>query len=287
MADSPVHPASSGSPNKASKPDGVTPSTAAARYAPGEPTPGVLKTPAAVAATSMSLPSPAYAVAQPGSPACPAPMATPRHPPASQSTQLAPTPFSNTLVASSPPAPQPGAVPSPSYAEARRASIPPPPKADEIPKPAAYYASHHEGILMSTSTQASSPKPSLPPLATHQAQGTLVASARSQPPSAVTSTGTPTSMTQDLSHPPGYVQDSRASFSERPPEPVSPMSQKQSGHSRARSRNGILDGGGGGHDDVEKEDKGLWDTAVSWAKTVGEKVIEGEEEMWKRIKGQR
>lgn len=38
---------------------------------------------------------------------------------------------------------------------------------------------------------------------------------------------------------------------------------------------------------MEKEDKGLWDTAVSWAKTVGEKVIEGEEEMWKRIKGQR
>jgi hypothetical protein len=113
-----------------------------------------------------------------------------------------------------------------------------------------------------------------------------VASARVQPPSAVTSAGAPTNITQNLSHPPGYVQDSRASFSERPPEPVSPMSQKQSGHSRARSRNGILDGGGG-HDDVEKEDKGLWDTAVSWAKTVGEKVIEGEEEMWKKINGQR
>lgn len=91
-------------------------------------------------------------------------------------------------------------------------------------------------------------------------------------------------MTKDFSHPPGYVQDSRASFSELPPELVSPISQNQSSHSRGRSRNGtgILDGGGG-HDDMEDEDKGLWDTAVSWAKTVGEKVIEGEEEVWKRI----
>jgi hypothetical protein len=74
------------------------------------------------------------------------------------------------------------------------------------------------------------------------------------------------------------------------PEMVSPISQNQSGgHSRGRSRNGvgILDGGGGGSGVTEDEDKGLWDTAVSWAKTVGEKVVEGEEEMWKRINGQR
>jgi hypothetical protein len=97
-------------------------------------------------------------------------------------------------------------------------------------------------------------------------------------------------MKKDLSHPPGYVQDSSALFSERLPEMVSPISQNQSGgHSRGRSRNGvgILDGGGGGSGVMEDEDKGLWDTAVSWAKTVGEKVIEGEEEMWKRINGQR
>jgi len=92
-------------------------------------------------------------------------------------------------------------------------------------------------------------------------------------------------MTKDLSHPPGYMQDSRASFSERPPELASPIRQNQDGHSRGRSRNGngigILNGGG--HDAMEDEDKGLWDTAVSWAKTVGEKVMEGEEEVRKRI----
>lgn len=64
------------------------------------------------------------------------------------------------------------------------------------------------------------------------------------------------------------------------------LNQSAGGHSRGRSRTGILDGGGS-HEDLEDEDKGLWDTAVSWAKTVGEKVIEGEEEVWKRINRKR
>jgi hypothetical protein len=51
--------------------------------------------------------------------------------------------------------------------------------------------------------------------------------------------------------------------------------------------NGILDGGGGGQGYVQQRERevGLWDMAWSWAKTVGEKVVEGEEEMWRRING--
>lgn len=77
---------------------------------------------------------------------------------------------------------------------------------------------------------------------------------------------------------------------------ISPISLNQSagsgssrgGHSRGRSRGGtgILDGVGG-NGELEVGDKGLWDTAVSWARTVGEKVIEGEDEVWKRINGKK
>lgn len=187
-----------------------------------------------------------------------------------------------------PPSPQPSAVPFAAYSEARRASIPPPPKASEIPKPAAYYAPQYQGSSTSTPPQTLSVDTTRPPLATHQTQGTLLTPTRAQPASATTSIITPISLTHNLSHPPGYVQDSRASFSERSPELVSPMSLNQSagGHSRGRSRTGILDGGRS-HENLEDEDKGLWDTAVSWAKTVGEKVIEGEEEVWKRINRKR
>ena len=285
MAGIPVHTASPINPNGGSK-NGTTPSTAAARYAPVDSTLQASQTAAAVPTNPTVLPTPTYAAAQPGSSAGAAPTATPRAPLTTGPTPTALLQTSSTRTASSPPPPQPGAVPSPSYSEARRASIPPPPRAGEIPKPAAYYAPQYEGHPKPMLAQPLVLNTSLPPLAPHQTQGTLVTPTRAQPPSAVTSSSTPATMTQDLSHPPGYVQDSRASFSERPPEFVSPISQNQTGHSRGRSRNGILDGEGGSIDTGDG-DRGLWDTAVSWAKTVGEKVIEGEEEVWKRINRER
>ncbi len=230
------------------------------------------------------LPSPTFAAAEPCFSAGPAPTGQPLSPLTSLPTPTVTLPGSSTRTNSLPPSPQAGAVPSPSYSEARRASIPPPPKVGEVLKPTAYYAPQYDGNTTSKSFQKLSLNTSVPPLPTCQTQGILLTPTRAQPPSAVTSHATPTSMTQDLSHPPGYVQDSRASFSERPPELVSPLNLNQSGHNRRKSRSGvgILDGGGT-HEDMEEKDQGLWNTAFSWAKTVGEMVIEGEEEMWRRI----
>lgn len=285
MVGIPVHTASPINPNRASKENGASPSTAAARYAPVDSTSRASQDPASIS-TVFSTPN--YTAAKPGSMAGTAAALIPHSPLTTQPTPTATILVSTTLTASSPPSPQPSAVPSPFYSEARRASIPPPPKANEIPKPAAYYAPQYQGTPTPNSPQALSLNTSLPPLPAHQAQGTLLTPTRAQPPSAVTSIATPTAMTTDLSHPPGYIQDSRASFSERPPELVLPIAHNHTGgHSRGKSRNGGILDGAGGHDRLEDEDKGLWDTAVSWAKTVGEKVIEGEEEVWKRINGQR
>jgi hypothetical protein len=288
MAGIPVHTASPINTNSTSSPNGASPSTAAARYAPADATRRASQTTTSIPAFTTVVRSPPYATAQPGSAFGPAPSLTPPSPLISHPTPT-PTFPASTRAASSPPSPQPGAVPSPTYSEARRASIPPPPKANEVPKPAACYAPQYDGNPMPVPPRALSLNTSIPPLSTHQTHGTLLTPTRAQPPAAVTLNATATSIKKDLSHPPGYVQDSRASFSERVPEMVSPISQNQSGgHSRGRSRNGvgILDRGGGSGD-IQDEDKGLWDTAVSWAKTVGEKVIEGEEEMWKRINGQK
>jgi hypothetical protein len=97
-----------------------------------------------------------------------------------------------------------------------------------------------------------------------------------------------TSTHHDLSHPPGYVQDSRASFEERPIEPYQPFANR-SNHKRTPSRSGagILDESPENQPRVEEEEKSIWGEAVSWAKTVGGKVVEGEEALWKRINGRR
>jgi hypothetical protein len=272
----PLHTGSPISPKTAIKADEYSPSTAAARYAPSNSTRQASQSPPAVSpsAASIVLRSPTFATRPQGS------FAAPYHRPSLTSLHA-----TGTQDSPSPPSSNSGAASCASYTEARRASIPPPPKVGEIPKSAAFYAPQYEGNSQPTSARGLLLNTSMPALKTYQRQGTLLTPVRTQPLSADNSIATPISMTKDLSHPPGYMQDSRASFSERPAELVSPTSQNGNGYSRGRSRNGngmgILDGGG--HDAMEDEDKGLWDTAVSWAKTVGGKVIEGEEEVWKRI----
>jgi hypothetical protein len=97
-----------------------------------------------------------------------------------------------------------------------------------------------------------------------------------------------TSTAHDLSHPPGYVQDSRASFDERPIEPYQPFATRSNHQSTpSRSGAGILDESPENRPRAEEEEKGIWSEAVSWAKTIGGKVVEGEEALWKRINGQR
>jgi hypothetical protein len=96
-----------------------------------------------------------------------------------------------------------------------------------------------------------------------------------------------TSTSHDLSHPPGYLQDARASFEERPIEPYQPFANRSS-HKRTPSRSGggVLDESPESQLPLE-EGKGILSEAVSCAKTIGGKVIEGEEALWKRINGQR
>jgi hypothetical protein len=96
-----------------------------------------------------------------------------------------------------------------------------------------------------------------------------------------------TSTPHDLSHPPGYVQDSRNSFEERPIEPYQPFANHSNHkHTPSRSGGGILNESPDNLPRMEEE-KGIWGEAVSWAKTIGGKVVEGEEAIWKRINGQR
>lgn len=282
MAGIPVYTSSPINPNAASKAEGATPSTAAAEYVSYSL--AEAQVPAAIPATTTALSSTTNSTpARPGAPAGPAPTATAR---STASTVYSPTPTiqpTSTQASDAPPAPQPGAVPTPfqnaqPHTTARRPSIPPPPKANEIPQPASYYAPQYE----TTATQnPANPSPAPPPLAYHQQQPNIFTPTRAQPPSSTTSTP------YDLSHPPGYIQDSRASFDERPIDPYQPFANSST-HKRRLSRpnGGILDDSRSGSS-VGKEEKSVWDTAVSWAKSIGEKVVEGEEEVWKRINGEK
>jgi hypothetical protein len=215
-------------------------------------------------------PHPNSHTAQPGASAGPTPTSTAT---SSTSAYMAtPTvslPASNTFT--SPPPPQPGAVPSPyppapAQLDKYRPSIPPPPKAGEVPKPAAYYAPQYEALPAPTTTTYASPAPP-PPLPYHQQKPNISTPARAQPPASVTSTS------HDLSHPPGYLQDARASFEERPIEPYRPFANRSS-HSPETQL-------------PLEEGKGMLSDVLSWAKIIGGKVIEGEEGLWKRINNRR
>jgi hypothetical protein len=121
-----------------------------------------------------------------------------------------------------------------------------------------------------------------PPLTYGQHHPNLSTPTRAQPTASSTFTA------HDLSHPPGYVQDSRASFEERPLGPHQPFTN-HSAHWNTPSRlsGDILDGVPKNQSGTEEEEKGLWGEAVSWMKTIGEKLADGEEALWKRIRGQR
>lgn len=275
----PVHSSSPINPASGLVADGVTPSTAAEENSPSVPGGG--QRPAAVAAKTTGLAPVNSIPAQPGASAGP----TPTSLTTAKSSRYAPTatvPASSTQTTSSPPPPQPGTVPSPLEAspaqlDVRRSSIPPPPKAGEIPKPAEYYAPQYASSPTTTPTYTSPASP--PQLPFHQQQPSVSIPTRAQPPASMTCT------IHDLSHPPGYVQDSRASFEERPLEPYQPF-VNCSNHklTPSVSAGGLLDGSPENRPGMVEE-KGIWGEAVSWAKKIGGKVVEGEEAIWKRING--
>jgi hypothetical protein len=110
---------------------------------------------------------------------------------------------------------------------------------------------------------------------------------------------------RDLSHPPGYTQNTRDSFEDRiisrdPEEQsflLSPTRQHRRGKSTASGPgilNGETDAGGwGGSADVMSATNGgdeslgrLWETASGWAKAAARKLGEGEETLWKAVSGE-
>ena len=254
MAGIPVHTSSPISPHVAAKASAITPSTSAARFAPAS---------AAHTATS----SLQTQVAQPGAPVVPQPTSTAAAP--AQSIPE-PSPTQHLPQASDPPPPQPGAAPMPgNITRTRRVSNPVSPRTTDS-NPVAPY--------------------SPAPLPAHQTSGHLDTPTRAVPPASVTSTY---SGPQDLSHPPGYIQNSRASFEDRPylngPNDSSPFSMTGSmANRRSMGGAGILNGELYSQENRDtQEEKGVWDTAVAWAKTAGKKLSETEQEVWKRVNGEK
>lgn len=253
MTGIPVHTSSPINPNVAANPGGVTPQTTEPESAPY---PTSTNTTAVATATHDEAP---YPPARPGVAPGPAPTGAVNPTP----TRTIPT-ASTTSTQLSPPPPQPGATPAaPNISESGRQkpSVPPPPKAGEVV-----------------------------PLPSHQQHGNLSdpnQTTRAQPPASVTSAtipvGTPVS---DLSHPPGYRQNSQASFDDRPADVYSPFqNQSGSGPAVAGSGDGILGTTSGSAGD--EGGKGFWGTAGDWARKAGEKMSEGHDEIWRRINNEK
>ncbi|KAL9616816.1 MAG: hypothetical protein Q9160_008339 [Pyrenula sp. 1 TL-2023] len=249
MSGIPVHTSSPINPNTAAKPTGTTPKTT-------EPESSPISMRSA-APTSTSGDAATYPPAQPG--AAPGPVPTGAVQPTP--TQRIPT---QATASNYPPPPQPRAVPAATPADdsmSRQPTIPPPPKAGEVA-----------------------------PLLPHQQQGSLSDPsrvARAQPPAYITSTtnaaGVPA---QDLSHPPGYQQNSQASFQDRPVDAFQPLqNQSGAGTANSRPREGLL--GATSASTGDDEGKGFWESAGDLAKTAGKKLSEGHDEIWRRINNEK
>jgi hypothetical protein len=61
------------------------------------------------------------------------------------------------------------------------------------------------------------------------------------------------------------------------------------GKNSSSNRNGLLGSAGGDLDSTEEGSPiaQIWNTATSWAKSAGEKLKEGEEEVWRRINSEK
>lgn len=263
MSGIPVYTQSSTS---AVKPDGITPKTASV------PTP---TTSTHASTTSVATSS-----------------STPLKPEA----DLAPTPTqpSATPAENSPPPPQPRAIPlSSTSVNARRPSIPPPPKEGEKPQPPEYYA---KPTPTSSKPQPYPPQMSIPP---------PNSSFNGVPPSSVTSTTQPPveaqhgsspyqrqpaaapgagrSRANPLEHPPGYVQDPNA-------QDMTPdarfATEQQATNQSSSSHSPVLpgyNGHSGGSKGNSEEEQGIWDMAKKMVSQAGEKVVEFEEEVWRKL----
>lgn len=272
MAPVPIHASSPINTNHPANAFGTSPGTAATRYTP--------QTPADVDAgpTTSASPQPTR-TAQPGAPAVPQPTNALS---SAYNSRFEPTatraiPSSTRSQSESPPPPQPGAVPSPyndnTDAWTPKLTIPPPPRPIEAVQ---------QQQQQDTPSPIRHALPSPTPTRTYPAQSLpfqLYTPTRSIPPAGVTSTYTGP---QDLSHPPGYMQDSRASFDDKPAELCQPLDRRASPSSSRYG--GILDGEPTFENNSDSESSVL-DTALAWAKAAGKRLSKTEEQLWKRVNG--
>jgi len=234
------------SPINASKASGPTPQTQSAAAQP----------PQSENATQTVASTSSYPPAKPGQAAVPAPTGST----AQRYTPLQPTPTTKNTSYEHPPAPQPGARPVPT------ASLPPPPKAGEIyhsPQITAVAAS----VAPSHPAQMSIPPPPTGLVPSSTSTSTTASHAYPVPVSSFEN-GAPR---KSLEHPPGYQQNSYAS--ELTPD-------------QRRVQDAAAAADMGEYNSSEKAigtSDGLWNTAKGWIETAGEKLQEGEKEIWRRI----
>ncbi|RDW71344.1 hypothetical protein BP6252_07907 [Coleophoma cylindrospora] len=249
------------SPINAVKAAAMTPQTAAPSL---QTTP---KAPASVAATSTAT-MPAYPAAQPGAAAPASTGAAQRY------TPLQPTPTTK-INENGPPAPQPGAAPTAGF----QSSIPPPPKPGQsyqLYQPAPPTPAHSMPQLYPP--QMGMP----PPTGTFGAQPLGSSTTTSNTSSSAYPIALPVhdARRQSLEHPPGYHQNVYAS------ELTSDQRRAQEASNASTPAPSGLPGLGG----LSNPDEGsgldaasIFNTAKKWAQVAGEKISEGEKEVWRRI----
>jgi len=226
----PPIPIYSSSPINPSKASGVTPKTAESQennpQVPSGPTPTTKQ---------------AYTPAQPG--------ATPFLPVQTGTAQASSSPPqpTRTQQQEGPPPPQPGAAPTASK------SLPPPPKTGE---------SYHPPEPTPAPTMPMPPQMSYsPPSSAYTPyQGTTTTQPNTARPVMLGGAGD-----ADLSHPPGYQQNTAAD-----------QFTSQQRHQASMAEGRTYDG----------EDDGVWDQAKKWATGVGDSLAAAESEVWKRINKQ-
>lgn len=238
-----------------------SPSSAAARYTPQAPAAvdaGPTTTTTAAAASGLG------ASAQPGAPAYPQPTNVVS---SSHNQRITPTatPTSNppaepSSTTSDPASPQPGAVPAPQPPRSPKLAIPPHPQPNALPS-----------IAVSPTVGIRHSLPSPTPTRNRPTPSTLYSPVPATAPAPAA----------DLSHPPGYQQDHRASFDDKPVEFCQPIDRRASPSSR---RGGILDGAPTMERDDDEDT--VFNQAMAWAKAAGKRLSRTEEQIWRNINGE-
>jgi hypothetical protein len=93
----------------------------------------------------------------------------------------------------------------------------------------------------------------------------------------------PAAQAQDLSHPPGYVQNPYAA--DLTPSQRAATEAQAGGSSN--SAGGILGSAGPNDNAGFGEEDGVWGTVKQYAVAAGAKVKEAEQEVWRRIEGEK